>query len=165
MKKEIFTEDFETLNEFIQKVSDIVSPMSFRDELRAVMNKDSRKQLYEKYPKCWLPVRMGNKDAFIMPICNRMGSTDKNMIAFSMRLANKLLDREDVDRGMLEVTLKKLNRMHNTYSKDIPTPPNRAAQKANITKAMTVLKRQLNSIRGEDKEGEIVPQRAPISVP
>lgn len=165
MKKEIFTEDFETLNEFIQKVSDIVSPMSFRDELRAVMNKDSRKQLYEKYPKCWMPIRLGNTDHMILPVCNRSGATSKEMIAFSMKLANKLAGREDVDRGMLEITLKKLKRMHNTYSRDIPSPPNRVAQRANITKAMTVLKRQLNSIRGEDKEGEIVPQRVPISVP
>ena len=165
MKKKPILTEINKLQEFIQKVSDIVSPISFRDELRAVMDPQIRKSLCEKHPKCFLPVRMGNKDAFIMPVCNRNGATDKNMIAFSMKLANRLLDREDVDRGMLEITIKKLNRMYNTYSKDIPTPPNVAAQKANITKAMIVLKKQLNALRATDAEGEPVVQRPPISVP
>jgi len=163
-RKEILNE-MDKLQEFIQKVSDIISPISFRDELRAVMDKQTRKNLSERHPKCFLPVRMGNRDAFIMPICNRNGATDKNMIAFSMKLANRLLDREDVDRGMLEITIKKLKRMHNTYSKDIPTPPGMAARKANVTKAMILLKKNLNALRGTDKEGELVSQSRPISVP
>lgn len=163
-KKQILTE-IDKLQEFIQKINHIVSPISFRDELKQVMDPQTRKLLCEKYPKCFLPVRMGNKDAFIMPVCNRNGATDKNMIAFSMKLANKLLDREDVDRGMLEITIKKLNRMYNTYSKEIPTPPGSVAQKANVTKAMIILKKHLNALRGTDKEGELVVQRAPISVP
>jgi hypothetical protein len=165
MKKKIFTEDFQNLSEFIQKINNIITPFSFRDELKAVMNKETRKHLSEKYPKCFLPVRIGNKDAFIIPICNRNGATDKNMISFSIKLANKLLDREDVDRGMLEIVIKKLNRMYNTYSKDIPTPPDMAARKANVTKAMILLKKQLNALRSTDKDGEPVVQRAPIAVP
>lgn len=165
MKKKVFTEDFQKLEEFIQKVNNIITPFSFRQELKAVMNKNTRKRMCEKYPKCFMPVRIGNKEAFIMPVCNRNGATDKNMIAFSMKLANRLLDREDVDRGMLEITIKKLQRMNSTYSKDIPTPPGMAAQKANVTKAMILLKKQLNSIRGTDVEGSPVVQRPPISLP
>lgn len=165
MTKKVFQEDFKRLEEFIQRVSDIVSPISFRDELRAVMDKETRRRLCERHPKCFLPVRMGNRDAFIMPVCNRNGATDKNMIAFSMKLANRLMDREDVDRGMLQITIRKLERMYNTYNKDIPTPPDMAAQKANVTKAMILLKKNLNALRGTDKEGELVVQRPPISVP
>jgi len=149
MKKKVFTEDFQRLEEFIQKVNDIITPFSFRDELKAVMDKETRKRMSEKYPKCFMPVNMNNKDNFVLPICNRNGSTDKNMIAFSMKLANRLLDRKDVDRGMLEVTIKKLSRMNNTYSKDIPTPPGPAAKKANVTKALNILKKNLDSIRGK----------------
>jgi len=165
MKKKVFTEDFQKLEEFIQKVNDIITPFSFRDELKAVMNKETRKRMCEKYPKCFLPVRIGNKDAFIMPVCNRNGATDKNMIAFSLKLANRLLDREDVDRGMLEIVIKKLNRMNSTYSKDIPTPPDMAARKANVTKAMILLKKQLNTLRGTDVEGQPVVQKPQVSVP
>lgn len=165
MKEKIFLNEFEKIQEFIQKVSDIVSPISFRDELKRVIDPNVRKHLCEKYPKCFLPVRIGNRDAFIMPICNRNGATDKNMIAFSLKLANRLLDREDVDRGMLQITIKRLNRMFNTYSKDIPTPPGAAAKKANVTKAMILLKKNLNALRGTDKEGEIVINKRPISLP
>lgn len=93
-----------------------------------------------------MPIRMGNQDAFILPVCNRNGATDKNMIAFSMRLANRMLDREDVDRGMLEITMKKLHRLHSTYSKTVPTPADRAAQKANITKSFKKMKQYLDTI-------------------
>jgi len=148
MKKKVLKEDFQNLEEFIQKVNDIVTPFSFRDELKAVMDKETRKRMSEKHPKCFLPVRMGNKDNMILPVCNRNGSTDKNMIAFAMKLANRLSGREDVDRGMLEVSMKKLQRMHNTYSKDIPKPPERAAQKANITKSFSKMKKYLDNIKG-----------------
>jgi len=87
------------------------------------------------------------------------------MIAFSLKLANRLLDREDVDRGMLEIVIKKLNRMNSTYSKDIPTPPDMAARKANVTKAMILLKKQLNTLRGTDVEGQPVVQKPQVSVP
>ena len=151
MKKKIFKEEFQKLDELMQKVNTIVSPFSFRDELEAVMDKETRHRLYEKNPRCFMPVRMGNQDAFILPICNRNGATDKNMIAFSMKLANRLLDREDVDRGMLEITMKKLERLNNTYSKDIPKPMDRAAQKANITKSFMKMKQYLDDIKKGNK--------------
>lgn len=150
MKKTNLKEEFKVLEEFIQKVNDIVSPISFRDELRAVMDKDVRKNLCEKYPKCWIPVRIGNSDHMIMPICNRNGATDKNMIAFSLKLANRLAGREDVDRGMLEVSIRKLERLNNKYSQDIPKPYDMAAKKANVTKALVKMKNYLDQIKGND---------------
>lgn len=141
-------EAFQKLEELLQTVNHIVTPFSFRDELKSVMDPTTRKRMCEKHPKCFLPVRMGNKDIPFLPICNRNGATDKDMIAFSMKLANRLLGREEVDRGMLEITLKKLHRLNTTYSKEIPTPADAAAQKALATKAMILLKHHLDKIRG-----------------
>jgi hypothetical protein len=62
-----------------------------------------------------------------------------------------MLDREDVDRGMLEVTMKKLKRLHSTYSKSVPTPADRAAQKANVTKSFKKMKQYLDDIRKGNK--------------
>ena len=131
------------------------------------MEPGTRERMREKYPHCFLPVRMGNKDIPFLPICNRNGATDKEMIAFSMKLANRLLGREDVDRGMLEITLKKLGRLNTTYSKDIPTPAGRAAQKANITKAMLLLKKKLDIIRrgGETEDDNFIAPKPPVAVP
>lgn len=174
MNKKI-NEAFQKLDELLQTVNHIVTPFSFRDELESVMDPETRKRLYEKNPRCFLPIRMGNKDIPFLPICNRNGATDKDMIAFSMKLANKLLGRENVDRGMLEITLKKLNRLNTTYSKEIPTPANMAAQKALATKAMILLKQNLDQIRngnpgvGSDSEPDadfidVIPRRT-VSVP
>ncbi len=151
MKTKEILNEVDKLSEFIQKVNDIVSPISFRDELRTVMDKQTRKSLCEKHPKCWLPVRLGNTDHMILPICNRNGATDKNMIAFSLKLANRLAGRKDVDRGFLEISIRKLNRLNTSYSKDIPTPPNVAARKANLTKAMILLKKNINILRNKDE--------------
>lgn len=161
--KNNLNEEFKVLEEFIQKVNSIVTPFSFRDELKAVMDKETRRRLSERYPKCFLPVNMGNKDIPFLPICNRSGASDKNMIAFSMKLANRLLGRDDVDRGMLEITIKKLSRLNSIYSKDIPTPPDMAARKANVTKAMMVLKRELDRIKTSNDEP--IPPKAPIALP
>jgi hypothetical protein len=149
MKKKTLSEQYQHLDELLQGVNDIITPFSFRDELKAVMDPVTRKRMSERYPRCFMPVRMGNQDAFILPVCNRNGATDKAMIAFSIKLANKMLDREDVDRGMLEVTIKKLNRLHSTYSKNIPTPADRAAQKANITKSFAKMKQYLDAIHNK----------------
>lgn len=175
MKKNVLQEEMNVLEELLQSINHIVTPFSFREELKSIMDPETRRRLSEKYPKCFLPVRMGNKDVPFLPICNRNGATDRDMIAFSMKLANRLLGREDVDRGMLEVTMKKLNRLNTSYSKEIATPADIAAKKANVTKAMILLKQSLDSIRGgeagvgADSEPDadfvdVLPRR-PISVP
>jgi hypothetical protein len=151
MKKERLNEDFKQLDEFIQKINDIMTPFSFRDELRAVMDKNTRKNLYEKNPRCFMPVRIGNKDIPFLPICNRNGATDKEMIAFSMKLANRLNGREDVNRGMLEITMKKLQNLHNRYSKEIPKPIETSVQKSNITKSFNRMKEYMDKIKEEQK--------------
>lgn len=163
MKKKVFKEDFQQLDEFIQSVTDIITPISFRDELRAVMDKETRHRMCERYPKCFLPVRMGNRDVPFLPICNRNGATNKHMIAFSMKLANRLLDRKDVDRGMLEITLKKLGRLNTSYSKEIPTPPDVAARKANVTKALNMLKKELDKINSSNDADHEVVEKLPIA--
>jgi hypothetical protein len=149
MKQEkILKEDFDRLQEFIQRVSDIITPISYRDELKAIMNPETRKNLSEKYPKCWMPVNIGNKDIPFLPLCNRNGATDKNMIAFAMKLCKRLNNVENVDRGTLEITMRKLERLHSKYSKEPVKPSDMAARKANVTKSLQLLKRNLDYIRG-----------------
>lgn len=147
MKNKIYLKEFNSLQELIQKINHIMTPLTFRDELKSILNKDTIKNLSEKYPKCFFPINMGN-GAMNLPICNRNGSTDKRMIAFSLKAANRLMKRDDVDRGMLEVTIKKLERLNTTYSKDVPTPANKAAIKANLTKSFIKMKKYLDDIKG-----------------
>lgn len=108
MKKNKVEDTFKELDKYLHEINSIVGPFSYRSDLEAVMDKNTRHNLYEKNPRCFMPIRLGNKDIPFLPICNRNGATDKNMVAFSLKLANKLLDREDVDRGLLTITIKKL---------------------------------------------------------
>lgn len=147
MKQKIFKEDFQKLNEYIQKINDVIGPLSYRDELLSIMDEEERNRLYEQYPKCFLPVNIGNKDIPFLPICNRMGATDKNMIAFSLKLANRLIGREDVNRGMLEITIQKLERLNNKYSKDEVHPSDIAALKGNSTKSLNKIKEYIKGLK------------------
>lgn len=144
--QKILEESFKKLEEQIQKISDIVSPISFRDELTAIMDRNARKHLCEKHPKCWMPINIGSKEIPFLPICSRSGAADKRMIAFSMKLCRKLNSREYINQGMLEITLKKLERLHSKYSKDPVKPYKMAAQKGNVSKSLKILKRNIQDI-------------------
>lgn len=146
MKKE-YLKEFKNLQELIQKINHIMTPLTFRDELKSVLDPTTVKNLSEKYPKCYFPINMGNSQ-MVLPICNRNGSTDKRMITFALKAANRMMKRDDVDRGMLEVTIKKLERLNSTYSKDIPKPANKAAIKANLTKSFIKMRQYLDTIKG-----------------
>jgi len=145
--KKILSEEFEILEQLLNKVNDIVSPLSYRDELRSVMDRETRQRLYEKYPKCWLPVRIGNKDVPFLPICNRLGAVTPNMIALSRKLIDRLNGREDVDRGMLEITIKKLDRLQSRYGKENPVSYKTAGKKGNTTKYLKKVKEYLNGLK------------------
>jgi hypothetical protein len=149
MKKGVFQEDFKLLDELIHKIGNIISPVdNYNDEIKMVMTPETRKRIFDKNPKCFFPVRMGNKDAFILPVCNRKGMTDQNMIALSIKMANKLLDRENVDRGMLEITIRRLERLHNKYSKDEVKPSGRAGLKGHLTRRLRNLNDYLHNLEG-----------------
>lgn len=101
-------ESFNLLQEYLDDVEELINPLSYRDELKALMDPETRKEMCEKHPHCFLPVNIGNKDAFIMPVCNRKGAYDKNMIAFSKKFANRMLGNPEVNRGMLEISIRKM---------------------------------------------------------
>ena len=141
-----FTNEFEQLGELLRTVNKLISPETFSDKLKWLTDRDMKKKLFERYPKCFLPVRIGQLIPFL-PICNRSGMVDPDLISFSLRLANKLRSHDNVDQEHLSIQINRLNRLYNVYSKDIPKPPNMAATKGNVTKNVNIIKQYLDRIR------------------
>jgi len=143
MGKDILKEEFHRLEEFIQKINHIVTPISFRDELKSIMDRERRKALCEKYPKCWIPINVGGSLIPFLPICNRNGMTDPRMIDFSLKLAKRLNNRENIDHEMLEFAIDKLEKLHLKCSQKTPKTDHVTSKKDKISKASNTLNRSL----------------------
>ena len=148
-KSKIFKEEFQRLEELLGKVNDIVQPLSYQDELRSLMDKNTRQNLYSKFPKCFIPYNTGNADGMLFPVCNRMGAVDPFIIKFSMKLANKIAGKEQFDKGPIEIILKRLERLHSKYSGDNVKTPEMAGQKGNVTKTLNTIKNYLDKLKDE----------------
>jgi len=140
-------EQFELLDELIRKVHSLIGPYDIHDELKWLMQRDVRKKIFEKFPKCFLSLRSKGRFIPFFPICNMTGKEDPEMIAFSMKMADKMKDKPDIDQKELDIIVVKLQRLHNRFNKEIPKPPNVAAKKGVITKSLKTIGNYLKKIR------------------
>jgi len=143
----IVDKQFEVLDELIRKVHSLIGPFDIHDELKWLMKRDVRKKVFEKFPKCFLSLRSRGRFIPFFPICNMTGKEDPEMIAFSMKMANKLKDKPDIDQEQLDIIVVKLKRLHSRFNKEIPKPPDVAAKKGAITKSLKTIGNYLNKIR------------------
>lgn len=142
-------EQLEQLSELIRKVSDVLSPYDKKD-LSWLQKKDIRDRLYGKYPKCFLQIK--SKHENLPPffcVCNRMGIHDPKVISFSMKLAKKLQNSENYDTNEIEMILIKLQRLFNTYNKEIPKPPIEASRKGKQTRNFSKIKKYMDILNKE----------------
>lgn len=148
MKKDtLFKEEFHRLEECVQKLNHIITPISFRDELKSIMDRETRELLYEKYPKCWIPLSVGGSLIPFLPICNRNGMTDSRMIDFSLKLAKRLNGRENIDPAMLKFTIYKLMKLKLKFGQRISKIDHVTDQKNKGEKALSILDKTLENIR------------------
>jgi len=142
--------DFAYLEELIRKVDGYLAPYP-SDDYSYLYNNDIRDELYGRYPKCFMKIKGITQDiSTILPICNRYGHKDKNVIDISRRVIKRLMKDENgkFDTNELAVILSKLDRMYSVYSKDVPRSPEAAAKKANVTRMFNNMKKYLDFYRG-----------------
>lgn len=139
-------EQFEQLDELIRKVNSLIAPYDVHDELKWLLKKDIRKKMFEEFPKCFLSLRSRGRELPFLPICNRQGMEDPQIIAFSMKLAHRLKNKPDVDQDHLDVVLVKLQRLHNKFDKEVPKPGDVAAKKGLITRLFKNIKGYLDQV-------------------
>ncbi len=148
LKMDNMDEHFERLDELIRKVSSLITPYDIHDEMKWLMKRDVRQKMFEKFPKCFLSLRSRGREIPFLPVCNRQGMEDPQIIAFSMKLAHKLKDKPDiVDRDHLDTVMVKLQHMHNRFNKEVPKPPVQAAKKGMITRMFKNIKGYLDQVR------------------
>jgi len=146
MSKEKLTEELHVLEELLGKVTSLIHPISVDAELEWLQSKENRGTLFEKKPKCFLPIKMGAEVPFF-PICNRTGAIQPEIIDFSLKLANKAMGHDKVDQAHLGIIISRLTALQARYNKDIPKPANMAAKKGLTTKMLNKIKNYLGTIR------------------
>ena len=131
------------LEELIRAASDKL--LTKEEKIGYLINPRVKKELYGKFPECFITLRrMGrNTDPYLMPLCNRAGIIDPQVIDISYKATEKLLADPSgtFDINDLQGILDKLTRMKATYDKTTPRPPQQAGRKAVVT-------RMFNNIKG-----------------
>ena len=140
-------EEFDMLNELIRKVSNTLLPYGSEDKLAYLQKKDIRDRLHGKFPKCFLAIKGKGRDIPFLPICNRMGVFDPDVMKFSIKLATQMNGLENVDQDDLSIVLAKLEKLHSRYSKDPVKPPAAAAKKGLTTRLFNNIKKHLDNQR------------------
>ena len=142
--------DYMYLEELIRKVDGYLMPKP-EDDLEYLYSKDLRDRLYGKNPKCFIMFKgIGREFPTLLPICNRHGHKDPKVIQMTRNVLQKLMNDKSglFDGNEMVELLGKLDRLHNTYSKEIPKPPEAAGRKANVTRMMNKIKKHLDVYKG-----------------
>lgn len=140
-------EKLQVLDELLRKAYSLISPLDMHSDLKWYLKRDMRKAQMEKFPKCFLVIKnkMGRDIPF--PICNMMGMTDPRMISFSLKLADALKDKPDIEADRLSRCVGTLQRLQTRFNKDIPTPSPEAARKATTTKSFNAIAKYLQGLK------------------
>lgn len=136
--------EIETLQELIRSVYDKIDPV---DKFKYLTDKKITDILHGEKPGCFMNLPRIGQDVspYLLPICNRAGFEDTDIISLSMKLVTKLIsDKSDsFDVNDLNSALSKLQHKHNVFSKKIPHPAKMAGHKSNTTRLFNNIKSHL----------------------
>ncbi len=118
MKK--LQEAYQILDELLRQANSLISPITHHQDL-ALLTPDYMKQDSAKNPTCYLKLSTGRKHT-LFPLCSRNGIHSPQMIKFSLKMAEKLNNFDEVDRDKLNIVIHKLNALHQKFSRPIPKP-------------------------------------------
>lgn len=115
-----------------------------------IMDPAVKERLYGKFPECFISLKRMGRDtsAYLLPLCNRAGIVDPEVIKISYAAVGKLLSDTNgmYDVNDLQQILDKLDRMKSRYSKAVPKPPQAAARKAVVTRMFRNIKNHLDAV-------------------
>jgi len=139
--------EIEMLNELIRNVYNKLDPV---DKFKYLTDKNIMNTLQGEKPKCFLRLNRIGQDIspYMLPLCNRAGFEDKDIISLSIKMVNKFIsDKNDTfDVNDLNSALSKLQHKHSVFSKEIPHPANMAGHKSNTTRLFNNIKSHLKKI-------------------
>lgn len=136
--------ELKILQELIRSIYDKIDPV---DKFKYLHDKHIKNTLYGEKPKCFLRLNRIGQDTspYLLPICNRAGFEDPDIISLSIKLVQKLITDKtnSYDTNDLNKILSRLQHSHNIFSKKIPHPANMAGHKSNTTKMFNNIKKHL----------------------
>lgn len=146
--------EFQHLEELIRTASNHL--LTKEEKIGYLMNQDLKDQLYGKFPECFISLKKMGRDtsAYLLPLCNRAGILDPEVIKISYAAVGKLLSDPSgtYDVNDLQTILDKLDRMKARYSKEVPKPPSQAGRKAVVTRMFNNIKTHLKTVTVGPKE-------------
>jgi len=133
------------LEELIRMASNHL--LSQKEKIGYLTNPELKKRLYGKFPTCFISLKRMGRDttAYLVPICNRAGIIDPEVISISYKAVGKLMSDPGgmYDINDLQMILGKLDRMKDRYEKTIPKPTQQAGRKAVVTRMFNNIKKHL----------------------
>jgi len=142
------------LEELIRTASNHL--LTKEEKVGYLMDPKLKDALYGKFPECFISLKKMGRDtsAYLLPLCNRAGIIDPEVIKISYAAVGKLLGDPSgmYDINELQTILDKLDRMKSRYSKNIPKPPSQAGRKAVVTRMFRNIKNHLKTVTVGPKE-------------
>ena len=132
------------LHELVRKLTSLISPVTYEDTLQDLMSQPAEDVFKGDFKKCVIPWNIGSQQLHL-PVCNRFGMIDPQMIEFSKKMVNKYKSVGEQHDEETMIILTKLDKLYKRFNKDIPKPQDRAAQHAQMTKFRN---RVLQNIKG-----------------
>jgi hypothetical protein len=106
------------VQKLLEEVNDIID-IGRHQKLVSNLNKEEMFKYYQLYPSCFLRLN----DNFLFPLCNSDNQKCPRMISFSLKMAYKLVGRENINQRHLYIIIKKLVKLQDKYEILIPRRP------------------------------------------
>jgi len=139
--------ELQNLEELIRLASQHL--LTKEDKLLYITRPELRDKLYGKFPECFISLKRLGRDTspYLLPLCNRAGIIDPDVIAISVKVIQRLLADPTgmYDINQLQTILDKLDRIKARYKKIVPKPPQQAGRKAMVTRMFNNIKNHLKT--------------------
>lgn len=143
--------EFEVLEELIRTAVNHLDPV---DKYSYLYKKNMVDTLHGSKPDCFLKLK--RKDGgpmgqdFLIPVCNRMGIQDRDILKLSLKTVQNFIDSNTggFDMDELHDVMAKLKHRHDVFSKDVPKPASAAGHKANTTRMFGNIKKYIERTNG-----------------
>lgn len=152
MSEEKNDKGLQHLEELIRTASNHL--LTKEEKVGYLMDPKLKDRLYGKFPECFVSLKRMGRDtsAYLLPLCNRAGIVDPEVINISYSAVGRLLSDPSgmYDINDLQQILDKLDRMKSRYSKEVPKPPKPASRKAVVTRMFNNIKKHLVTVGPKD---------------
>ena len=139
--------ELQNLEELIRLASQHL--LTKEDKLLYITRPELRDRLYGKHPECFVSLKRMGRDTspYLLPLCNRAGMIDPDVIEISVKVITRLLADPSgmYDINQLQTILDKLDRIKARYKKTVPKPPQQAGRKAVVTRMFNNIKNHLKT--------------------